>query len=82
MQTAATRTTNASGVPAVMSRRLRMSAGSVSWQTLFQIIAVIGFRPTDCKVLLPNIGEIVSAPWVINHAPTRYSPAMRMTLRR
>ena len=30
----------------------------------------------------PNIGSTVPATCVISHAPTRYNPAMRMTLRR
>jgi hypothetical protein len=30
----------------------------------------------------PNIGSTVPATWISSHAPTRYNPAMRMTLRR
>src|SRR6266550_4691577 len=30
----------------------------------------------------PNIGSTVLATWVSSHAPTRYSPAKRMTFRR
>ena len=29
-----------------------------------------------------NIGSSVAATWVINYAPTKYNPAMRITLRR
>ena len=30
----------------------------------------------------PNVGNNVPATWTISHAPTKYSPAMRTTLRR